>query len=180
MPFCRTIAVGLSSLVVLGATLGFAQRAAEEAALEPTYASEAPGLDRLDPNVIAVRLLLGETDNAPRSWSGRVKLDRGEILAVEGGRFRKGDAVQGRDAWTARSLVIRKTAAKAAAKKKANVSNPAIGGPGNSGRTVVPTVVTVSLRAPADSTLEVETESARFAILSANSVTSAPSLCRRV
>ena len=42
----------------------------------------------LDPETIAVRLLLGVGDPRPRAWNGRVKVDRGEVVGVEGWRFR--------------------------------------------------------------------------------------------
>ena len=66
----------------------------------------------LDPSVTAVRLLLGVGDPARRSWNGRVKVDRGEVVGVEGYRFREGDLVTGRDAWEAKSPVIRRAAPK--------------------------------------------------------------------
>ena len=50
-----------------------------------------------------------------QAWDGRVKLDKGEVLDVEGYRFREGDEVSGRDGWKAKSHVIRKVAAKKAA-----------------------------------------------------------------
>ena len=45
-------------------------------------------------------------------WSGRVKVDRGEVVGVEGARFRRGDRARGPDSWEASSLKIRKAANK--------------------------------------------------------------------
>src|SRR3982751_560252 len=76
----------------------------------------------LDPGVTSVRLLLGVGDRQPQTWSGRVTVDKGEVVGVEGWRFRAGDSVTGKDAWEAKSLLIRKPAAgKKAAPKPAAV-----------------------------------------------------------
>ncbi len=115
----------------------------------------------LDPSVTSVRILLGVGDEAPRPWNGRVKVDRGEVVGVEGWRFRKGDLATGRDSWEASSHTIRTAAAKkaagAAAQKKAT-------GPTSTGPIVTPNGVVVSLRAPDDATLEVETERGNFSV----------------
>src|SRR4051812_26891683 len=92
-------AVVLTWLGVLGASAVSAQR------------DEAPPR-RLDPDAITVRLLLGVGDGQTQTWSGKVTLDKGEVLGVEGYRFRKGDRVTGRDSWVAESRLIRKEAAK--------------------------------------------------------------------
>ena len=158
------LAVGLTGLALVGASVVFGQRPAEEA---PFAAPQPAVKTTLDPNVFAVRLLLGVGDDEPRSWSGRVSVDHGEVLGVEGGRFRKGDAVTGRDSWKARSLRIRTTAVtkQPAAKKKAAVATRAIGGgPGNVGPTAVPTAVIVSLKASADATLKVSSDQGEFTV----------------
>ena len=84
--------------------------------------------------------------------AGRVQVNRGEVVGVEGARFRRGDRVTGADSWEAKSLMIRKVAAKkkAAAKKESS-------GPSTFGPAITPNGVLVTLRAPADATLRVET-----------------------
>src|SRR5262245_8626382 len=109
MPWHRTFPVVLSSLVLLAASAGLAQRGPAGRAA----ADRKP----LDPDVFAVQLLLGVTDQTPQPWNGRVEVDRGEVVGVEGARFRKDDRLAGRNGWEARSLLIRKASAKAAAKK---------------------------------------------------------------
>ena len=52
----------------------------------------------------------------PRDWSGQVELDKGEVVDIEGLRFRDGDQVTGRDSWKCRS---RSDTQGAAATKKA-------------------------------------------------------------
>lgn len=115
----------------------------------------------LDPSVTSVRILLGVGDEAPRRWNGRVTVDRGEVVGVEGWRFRKGDMTTVRDSWEASSHTIRTAAAKkaagAAAQKKAT-------GPTSTGAIVTPNGVVVSLRAPDDATLDVETERGNFSV----------------
>ena len=106
----RLIAVALSLLALLGVSVSLAQRPAADGAARP-----------LDPDTVAVRLILGIGDEAPQDWSGRLALDKGEIVDIEGLRFRDGDLVIGRDSWKASSRLIRKPATpkKAAAKAKA-------------------------------------------------------------
>src|SRR4051812_18562330 len=111
----RSISLGSTSLVMLVATLGWAQR--EETGVR----------GRLDPDAGSIRLLLGVDDRKTQAWNGRVKLDRGEVLGVEGYRFRKGDRVTGRDGWEARSQLIRKTAPKNT--PKATGTGPSTAGP---------------------------------------------------
>lgn len=141
----RCVAVGLACLGMLGVSAVLAQK--QEA---------APGRMPLDPDAITVRLLLGVADRQPQTWSGKVRLDRGDVLSVEGYRFRQGDKVAGRDSWEARSHVIRKEAPKkAAAAKKAT-------GPGTAGALVTANGVLVSLKAPKDATLSVTTDRGSF------------------
>ena len=118
----------------------------------------------LDPETIAVRLLLGVGDPQPQSWNGRVEVDQGEVVGVEGWRFRAGRRVTGPDAWEAQSLyLLKKAQAKAKAKggKPAGDEGPGEGfarRPGAGRLAVVPTGVIVRLKAPADATLTVATE----------------------
>lgn len=169
MPPRRLSAVGVSGLALVGATLVFGQPPSATApapATAPTSARQTAATT-LDPGEFVVQLSLGVGDTAARAWDGRVSVDRGEVVRIEGGRFRAGDAVTGRDAWKARSLPVRRAGAvakKAAAKKKAAVPNPAVGGPGNTGPAVAPTVVNVALRAPGDATLRVSTAQGDFSV----------------
>ncbi len=102
----RLFATLFGSLVVMGVSVAMAQKAAVDPAPRP-----------LEPDVVAVRLLLGVGDEAPQNWSGRASVDRGEIVATEGVRFREGDEVTGRNSWKAESCLVRRSAtAKAAAK----------------------------------------------------------------
>jgi hypothetical protein len=144
----RLFALALTGLGVLGASIVLAQK-------DETRAR------RLDPEGFTLRLLLGLGDPQTQTWSGRVALDKGEVVGVEGYRFRLGDRVTGRDSWEARSRLIRKAALKVAAKKKA-VAQKDSGGPTTFGATVTPNGVIVSVKAPLDATLTVETERGRF------------------
>src|SRR5262249_44249007 len=101
MKLRRPLAIALTFLGVLGVTAVWAQRGTE---------GNAPR--QLDPEVTTVRLLLGVGDQQSQTWGGKVKLDRGEVLGVEGYRFRKGDKVTGNDAWEAKTRRIRKAAPK--------------------------------------------------------------------
>ncbi len=96
MPTRRMITVVLSVVAVVGLSVTMAQRPGEEPAERP-----------LDTGTTAVRLVLGIGDETPQDWSGRVTLDKGEILRIEGVRFRDGDRITGRDAWTVKSRLIR-------------------------------------------------------------------------
>jgi hypothetical protein len=145
----RSVAAGLTVLGVLGVSIVAAQNQNRD---------KEPERRPLDPDVVAIRLLLGVGDGQPQAWDGRVKVDKGEVLGVEGYRFRQGDQLSGRDAWTARSHVIRKAAAKKAAlAKKAT-------GPGTAGPAVAPNGVIVSLKAPAEASLTVSSPRGDVAI----------------
>jgi hypothetical protein len=146
----RSIAAFLSLLGVLGASAVSAQREGRAVA-KP---------ERLDPDVFAVRVLLGVGDSQVQSWNGRVKLDKGEIVGVEGYRFRKGDRVAGRDSWEAKSRTIRKAAQKGAVQPK--VVQGKVAGPSTVGASVTPNGVVVAVKAPADATLTVETPRGNF------------------
>ncbi len=150
MSIRRLFAVLASLLVVLGVSASMAQRAAEEAGPRP-----------LDSSVVAIRLLLGVGDDSPLDWSGRVSVDKGEVVAVEGVRFRDGDLIAGRDSWQARSRLIRKAAGKKAAAKQADLPK-AVGGPSTFGANVSPNGIVVSLKGIEGATLAVETAQGKF------------------
>ena len=80
----RLIAVTLSLLALVGVSVSLAERPAAD-----------PVAKALDPDTVALRLILGIGDGAPQDWSGRLAVDRGEILDIEGLRFRDGDLVIG-------------------------------------------------------------------------------------
>ncbi|MCA1685133.1 MAG: hypothetical protein LC745_03950 [Planctomycetia bacterium] len=148
----RPITAGLVSLGLLVASAAVAQKGGE------------PATGRaLDPSVTGVRLLLGVGDTTPRTWNGKVKLDRGEVIGVEGWRFREGDLVTGRDSWEARSRLIRKAAPKKQ-QQAAVAGKKAASGPSTFGPAVTPNGVVVSLKAPDDATLTVETERGNFEV----------------
>ncbi|MFO0952501.1 MAG: hypothetical protein U0835_15415 [Isosphaeraceae bacterium] len=69
----------------------------------------------LDTQAVAVRILLGVGDAQAQPWNGRVAVDKGEVLALEGWRFRQGDRVTGPDSWEAST---RPAGKKAQAKAK--------------------------------------------------------------
>src|SRR4051794_34084547 len=108
----RSFATGMTLLSVLGLTTVMAQRGAQT----------ATGRRALDPKVVTVRLLLGVGDREPMDWSGKAAIDQGEVVGVEGWRFRQQDEVIGSNAWAARTRPSLKGAAKKAlAKKKAAI-----------------------------------------------------------
>ncbi len=114
---------------------------------------DPPGAGRgrpLDPDAIAVRILVGVGDRQVQPWDGRVSVDQGEVVDVEGYRFRKGDELTDRGGWKARSHIIRKVAAKKAAIAKVKGKTP---GPSTVGPTVAPNGVIVTLKSPTDAAL---------------------------
>ncbi len=170
----RLIAVALGLVAIVGVSVALAQIPATQ-----------PAPRALDPDVVAVRLILGVGDATPQDWTGRVTLDKGEVLDIEGLRFRDGDVVTGRDAWKTRSRLIRKTAAaknaaakagqqattkpkkNAAAKARQQAAAPtkAIGGgPGTTGPTVAPNGVILSLKNVTGATLTVDTPQGKFSV----------------
>jgi len=157
----RLIAVTLSLLGLLGVSVSLAERPAADSAARP-----------LDPETVAVRLILGIGDLAPQDWSGRLALDKGEILDIEGLRFRDGDLVIGRDSWKASSRLVRKMAtpkkaaakAKARAKARQQAAPKAVGGPGTYGPDVSPNGVVLSLKNVGGATLTVETAQGKFTV----------------
>lgn len=150
-------AVATTLAVVAGLSVSSARQA-------PGGASSRP----LDPGVTAVQLMLGIGDAKPQDWSGRVRVDRGAVVAVEGVRFREGDEITGADSWKAQSCLVRRAAAKKAAArpkaamKKADAQRPT--GPGTFGPAVSPNAVVVSLKDAAGATLSVETAQGNFEV----------------
>ena len=67
----RLFALALTGLGVLGVSVVSAQR-------------DDARPRRLDAEVFTLRLLLGVDDRQTQTWSGRVALDQGEIVGVEG------------------------------------------------------------------------------------------------
>src|SRR4051794_21245758 len=148
------IAVALSVSAFLGLAMAMAR--------------QAPPTPRpLDPGAVSVRLLLGVGETESKNWSGRVRLDKGEVLGLDGWRFRQDDRVVGPDAWEARTRALLKNAnpvnkkaatnkKKAAAQKKAAAGAPAAA--------AVPNGVIVTLKAPTDAVLAVQTEGGNFSV----------------
>ena len=157
---CRLIPAVVMSLAVVGLSVSSARQAPREPSARP-----------LDPGATAVRILLGIGDETPQDWSGRVAVDKGEIAAVEGVRFREGDQIVGRDAWKAKSCEVRKVTAKKAARvaakqaaKLANGAFPKSTGPSSFGIPVFPNAVVVTMKDVPDATLTVETAQGRFQV----------------
>src|SRR4051794_23955014 len=82
----RPVALGFGLVAMIGASALWAQP-------DPQVPSARP----LDPGIVSVRLELGVGDRQSQDWSGRVVLDKGEVIGVEGWRFRAGDKVTGTD-----------------------------------------------------------------------------------
>jgi hypothetical protein len=126
----------------------------------------------LDPSSVAVRLELGVGDRQAQDWSGRVEVDKGEVLGVEGWRFRAGDEVTGKNRWTAgsRTLAAGQTKSTAAQVKKKAAGKAAAGKVAAKGAaatkaaSILTNGVIVALKAPEDATLSVETEKGTFKV----------------
>ncbi len=153
----RALALLPTLLAVLAASVVLGQRPDEAPSL-PVKVTDPPGRRTLDPALVAVRLILGVGDQAVTPWGGSVKVDKGEVVGVEGARFRRGDRTNGADSWEAKSLKIRNAANKKAATKKA------ASGPSTFGGTITPNGVLVILRSPDDATLSVETAQGNFSV----------------
>ena len=104
MPCAKLVFVG-ATLVAVIALSAVPALPLPQAAPGPgrTPRSHSPRRSALRPDAIAVRLLLGVGDTEPQAWDGKVTIDQGEIVALEGGGFRGGDALTGPDSWKARS-----------------------------------------------------------------------------
>src|SRR5262245_33879696 len=140
----RIIAAGLALLGVVG--------------LSATVSAQRAGAGPKDLgfDVFSLRLLLGVGDDQVQDWGGLVRVDKGEIVDVEGWRFRKDDRATGKDSWAARSLVVRKVAEK---KPGARPKGPSSAGP-----RIAPNGVLVTVKAPADATLSIETAQGNFTV----------------
>jgi len=149
MRIYRCFATSLTLLAVLGVTAAWAEPDAQKA-------------ESLDPTLFSLRLLLGIGDSKSQSWSGRAHIDHGDLVGVEGWRFRAGDRVTGTRSWDAQSRLIRKAAPKQSAAQKAEMARPS--GPSTFGAQVTPNGVIVTVKAPDDSKLSVETERGNFTI----------------
>ncbi|MGC8640520.1 MAG: hypothetical protein ACP5XB_11660, partial [Isosphaeraceae bacterium] len=97
-------------------------------------------------------------DDAVRSWNGDVTLNQGEVVGLEGWRFRAGDELTGPHSWRATSHLIRRGQA-ALRRIPARIRNS---GPGTFGAAVTANGVVVSLKAPADAVLTVATDQGKF------------------
>jgi hypothetical protein len=153
----RLIAIVPAALGLLSLSVALAQQPAGQSPPKP-----------LDTRTTAVRLILGIGDEQPKDWSGRVTLERGEVVEIDGVRFREGDRVTGRDSWKARSCRVRKEAvAKVDTVKVKAAPKPAPPrptGPSTYGRTVAPNGVVLSLKDAAGSAMTVETAQGRFLV----------------
>ncbi len=161
----RGLALGLTWLGLLGFSIVQGQK--------PEVAK--PEKAALDTKTVTVRLLMGVGITTAEDWGGKVALDKGEIVAVEGWRFRQDDRVAGRAEWEAKTRVAKQAAAnkkKAAQAKKNNTQakknnvqakkNVAKGQvPAGA---AVPNGVFVALKAPEDATLSVETRQGNFEV----------------
>jgi hypothetical protein len=161
----RLLIVAASSLLVtLGVVLArpAPQGGGQVAATTPATTERPRDLPE---GATAIRLLLGVGDAEVRDWGGKVTVEPGEVVGVEGWRLREG-SVTGRDAWTARSLVLRKATTKAArvggagaiAKKKGAAKKKAAAAGGQAAPLYGPTGVVVHVRAGANGTLVVATD----------------------
>ncbi len=162
----RGLATGLTMLALLG--LLSAVRGQKE----------EPGRRPLDPQAVAVRLLLGVGDRQEQAWGGRVETDKGEVVGVEGWRFRDGDRVSGANSWEARSrpsAAAKQALAKKGAnvKKKGNAAKKAQGA-GGQGGAIVPNGVVATLKAPEDARLAVHTEHGDFTVALADLADGSP------
>ncbi|HEX8203493.1 MAG TPA: hypothetical protein VF590_23660, partial [Isosphaeraceae bacterium] len=178
----KLLAVGAAALGLIGLSIVPARPLPQAAGGGPD-----PG-DRearrpLPAAALSVRLLLGVGDAEPMPWGGRVAVDRGEVLGLEGWRLRPGSGagVTGPDSWRTRSLVLRKAAAKAKGaagpavkKKRAGLAKKAGGAGAAAGPAVTPAGVIVRLKAPADATLTVTTDQGEVRIPLADLVPGAP------
>lgn len=179
----KPLLLGLAALTLIAGTAIRALvpvSASGQAAAPPAPAQAAPSVKAppqamwaLEPGSTAYRLLLGVGDARSLPWNGRVRLDRGETVGVEGWRFRVGDETQGDAAWTAHSLPIRKNATKKAARKAIAVKKEN-NGPGNTGAQFTSTGVVVRVKAPEDATLTLETDQGEARVALAELSSGAP------
>ena len=146
----RLAALALSFLAPLAASAVLGQK--PEAGLKK-------GVEKLDPELTCVRVLLGVGDTSAQDWSGTASVDRGEVVSVEGYRFRKGDDFTGAAGWIAKSHLIRKVAAK-----KQALTKKELGGPSTYGASFTPNGVIICLKAPDEAVLSLKTGKGTVAI----------------
>jgi hypothetical protein len=128
----------------------------------------------LDPDLFCLRLLLGMDDQTVTPCSGTVRLDRGEVVALEGWRFRKGDRIGENGSWRATSHTVRKGVGNVPRPGQAGATLPRQTGPSTFGPPVTPNGVVLALRAPLTATLAVETDRGRFSVPLADLASGAP------
>ena len=112
----------------------------------------------LDGKTVSLRLMLGVGDTRSENWNGEVTLDRGEVVGIEGWRFREGDLVEGTRGWQAQTRRVRHKPVVAENAEAARLR------PDRVGPSVVPTGVVVTVAAPPDAVLTVRTEQGAFAV----------------
>lgn len=113
-----------------------------------------PGVVPLNPDLTSVRVLLGIKDNQAKPWDGQVSVDQGQIVNLEGWRFRDGDEVSGKNSWHAKSLRIRTRPRKDSQQT----------GPSSFGGAFTPTGLVLMLDAPKEAALKFETKQGNFTI----------------
>jgi hypothetical protein len=155
MQFPRSVATVLTVIVVVAFS-----------ALRAQEGQNAAPPRRLDPDLFSVQLLLGVGDSEGRPWGGRVKVDHGEVVGVEGYRFHAKDVTTGRDAWQAKTHVVRKFAPKLAKGKATSTGTP--------GPIVAANGVIVMLKAPTDAVLSVTTDGGNFPLKLADLASGSP------
>lgn len=89
--------IALVGLAIAGARASSAQQELSAAANLPSFEPEPVRV--LEPDTIAVRLLLGLKDEKVQPWNGRVTVDRGEVVGVDGWRFRQNGKITGQNTW---------------------------------------------------------------------------------
>ena len=102
MRLSRGLVLGLTLLGVVGFSIVQGQKG------DPAR----PVKGALDPKVVMVRLLLGTGGGTAEDWGGKVSVDKGEVVGVEGWRFRQDDRIDGPSAWEASTRVAKKAVAK--------------------------------------------------------------------
>ncbi len=113
-----------------------------------------PGVVPLNPNLTSVRVLLGVKDRESKPWDGQVSVDQGQVVNVEGWRFREGDQMTGKTAWQAQSRQIRRQPSRPGAPT----------GPGTSGGAYVPNGLVLMLDASKDASVKLETRQGNVTI----------------